>query len=131
MKKTSVLLGVLLLLIVVLTIGGSKKYWDKSNISGEVMILDGYIVDNLCANEYNGDNLNDCLNGKTKDSVLLPSNRASGFSIYANSQLYPVSKESYKMITDFLERPETSLRVLVRAKKEGDFLRLLSIENQP
>lgn len=93
------------------------------------MTLKGYIIDNMCANA-NKDTLAEFVTTHTKECALKPGCIDSGYSIFADGQLYAFDKDSTAKIAEFLKKDESTLQVTVTAKQVGDELSLVSIENQ-
>lgn len=99
-----------------------------TNIS-ETVTLKGYIIDNMCASAHKG-NLADFVKNHTKECTLMPQCVASGYSIFADGKLYKFDQASNVTIEYFLKKKDSKVQVVVVAKKAGEELSLLSIENQ-
>ncbi|MEW5901098.1 MAG: hypothetical protein AB1715_06515 [Acidobacteriota bacterium] len=97
--------------------------------TAEAVILKGDIIDNMCAGA-NKDNLAEFVKTHTKACTLMPDCVASGYSLYADGTLYKFEKASNVKVEEFLRKPESKLQVVVKAKKIGQELSLVSIENQ-
>lgn len=93
-------------------------------------ILTGTIIDNHCA-AANKDTLGAFIKTHTKDCVLAPACKESGFSLYTTGgKLMPFVKASDSRILTFLENPKSKLNVEVNAEQMGDSLKLMSIKDQ-
>lgn len=95
----------------------------------EVITLKGDIIDNMCANA-NKNNLGEFVKTHTKECALMTHCVASGYAIYADGRLQVFDEESNKKVEEFLRKSSSKLQVQVTAKKAGDELSLISIENQ-
>ncbi len=95
----------------------------------EPVTLKGEVIDNMCA-DANRAGLADFVKTHTKDCATAPACVASGYSIFADGNLIKFDKESSAKVAEFLNKPESKLQVVVVAKKVGDELSLVSIENQ-
>ena len=100
-----------------------------SLLAGETIILKGTIIDNHCA-AMGKDNLAEFVKTHTKACALMPDCAASGYSIFADGNLYRFDQTSSKKIEEFLKRPDNKLQVVVEAEKVGEEIKLVSIENQ-
>jgi hypothetical protein len=96
----------------------------------QALTLTGSIVDSQCAGHQTPEQLASFVKGHTKSCALMPGCAASGYNIFADNQLYKFDKESNAKIVKFLNEADSSLDVKVVAKKSGDLLTLVSIENQ-
>ena len=102
----------------------------QANTAGKVS-LSGTIIDNHCA-AANADKLGEFVKTHTKDCVLAPDCKASGFALYTSeNKLMPFKKANSKKIEMFLEKKNSSLNVKVSAEEVGDSLDLVSIKNGP
>jgi phosphoribosylamine-glycine ligase len=99
-------------------------------VSGEVMTLKGDIIDNKCAGMQSPEGLGDFVKTHTKMCALMPECIASGYSIYSDGKLMKFDKDSNGKIEEFLKKEDSKLQVVVEAKKTGDELSLVSIQNQ-
>lgn len=95
----------------------------------EVLTITGDIIDNMCA-DANKEKLEDFVKTHTKECATMPMCAASGYSIYSNGNLMKFNTESNLKIEEFLRKPESKLQVVIEAKKTGDILSLVSINNQ-
>lgn len=98
-------------------------------LAADVLSFKGDIVDNMCAAE-NKDNLAEFVKTHTKECALMSDCVASGYSIFADGKLYKFDQASNKRIEEFLRKPNSRLRVELKAEKVGDALKLVSIQNQ-
>jgi len=96
----------------------------------EALTLKGSIIDNQCACKQTPEQLSEFVKTHTKECALLPACAASGYSIFADNVLYKFDKESNVKVGEFLKQENNKLSVLVVAKKIGDELNLVSIDNQ-
>ncbi len=91
----------------------------------------GDIIDNLCAgSQKTPADLAAFVKTHTKQCTLMPQCAASGYSIFSDGKLSKFDKESNAKIEEFLKQADSKLQVVVVAKKVGDELSLVSIENQ-
>lgn len=95
----------------------------------ETLTLTGDIIDNICA-QANKDNLAKFIKTHTKECALMPGSMDSGYSIFADGMLYKFDPDSNLKIMEFLNKEDSRPQVVVTAKKVGDELSLVSIENQ-
>ena len=96
----------------------------------EALTLKGNIIDNECAGTQTPEQLTEFVKTHAKECALLPACAASGYGIFADNVLYKFDKESNVKIGEFLKQVDSKLSVLVVAKKIGEELNLVSIENQ-
>ncbi|MDD5686883.1 MAG: hypothetical protein PHE88_03505 [Elusimicrobia bacterium] len=95
-----------------------------------VMEFKGIVIDNMCATS-NKDKLGDFVKTHTKECALMANCQASGYSLYtADGQLIGFDKESNPKIVKFLKNKNSKLQVVLKAKKDGDMLHLVSIKNE-
>lgn len=94
------------------------------------MAIKGTIIDNQCASAQKPEALAEFVKTHTKECAIKPACEASGYSIFENGKLMKFDKESNLKIAAFLKKSESTLNVMVVAKKNGDMLSLVSIENQ-
>jgi len=99
------------------------------SLAADALSFNGDIVDNMCA-AANKDNLAEFLKTHTKECTLMSHCVASGYSIFANGQLYKFDQASNKKIEEFLRQPDSKLQVVVKAEKVGNELKMVSIQNQ-
>ena len=92
--------------------------------------LKGDIIDNMCAGAQKPETLAGFVAGHTKSCALMPACAASGYSIYTDGKLMKFDAASNAKIEEFLKTPDSKLQVNVVAKKAGEELNLVSIENQ-
>jgi len=92
--------------------------------------IKGDIIDNMCAGSQNPEDLAAFVKTHTKQCTLKPQCAASGYSIFSDGKLSKFDKESNAKIEEFLKKADSKLQVVVVAKKVGDELNLVSIENQ-
>ena len=95
--------------------------------AAETVTLTGDVIDNMCANA-NKDLLANFVKTHTKQCAL--SCIDSGYAIFADGKLTKFDKESNAKIAEFLKKEDSKLQVVVTAKKVGEELSLVSIENQ-
>lgn len=96
----------------------------------EVITIKGDIIDNLCINAPRTEALPDFVKTHTKECALKPYCLASGYSIYADGKSTKFDAAGNAKIEEFLKKTESKLQVVVKAKKVGEELSLVSIENQ-
>jgi hypothetical protein len=108
---------------------GTKRASEKGADPAQVMKLKGVIIDNNCA-AANEKDLGTFIKTHPKTCTLKPACAASGYALYANGKLYRFDKASSDKVHEFLEKPSSKLKVVVKAEKAGDELILLSIKNQ-
>ncbi len=96
----------------------------------EALTLKGNIIDNRCAGTQTPEKLAEFVKTHTKECALMPACVASGYSIFADGKLQKFDKDSNAKIEKFLKKADSKLQVVVVAKKTGDKLSLVSIENQ-
>ena len=93
----------------------------------ETITLTGNIIDNMCA-DANKDTLAAFVATHTKQCAL--SCAGSGYAIFADGKLYKFDKDSSAKVAEYLKKEDSKLQVVVTAKKAGEELSLVSIENQ-
>ncbi len=98
--------------------------------SDQTVTIKGVIIDNHCAGTQKPEQLESFIKTLTKSCVLMPECVATGFSIFADGKLTKFDKDSNAKVEEFLNKPDNHLDVVVTAKKSGDELSLVSIENQ-
>lgn len=125
MKKLA-LLGMALCFVASLAIAQETE----PTQSGAEITLKGDIIDNMCAGSQKPEELAGFVNAHTKECALKPECAASGYSIFADGNLYKFDKESSVKVEEFLRMEEGKLQVVITAQKAGDELRLLTIKNQ-
>jgi len=94
------------------------------------MTLKGDIIDNNCVSLQKPEDLASFVKTHTKECALMPACVASGYSIFADGQLYKFDKDSSAKIAEFLKKEDSKLQVVVTANKVADELSLVAIENQ-
>jgi|WetSurMetagenome_2_1015567.scaffolds.fasta_scaffold1174165_1 hypothetical protein len=90
--------------------------------------LKGYIIDNLCAGTQTSAQLEEFVKTHSKGCALAPECQSSGYSIYAEHNIYKFDEKSNAMIIEFLKKSESKLLVEVEVKKSGNMLSLISIK---
>lgn len=98
--------------------------------TSEEMALQGTVIDNMCASGQKPEALAEFVKTHTKECALMPQCVASGYSIFANGQLMKFDAASNAKIEEFLKKQDSTTQVKAVAKKAGDALSLISIENQ-
>lgn len=98
--------------------------------AAETILLVGDIIDNLCVDMQTSEGLPEFVKTHTKQCTLKPECVASGYSIFSDGKLYKFDKESNTKIEEFLKEEDSKLQVSITAKKVGEELSLVSIENQ-
>lgn len=98
--------------------------------SPAIVTLKGYIIDNICASTQKVEHLAEYVKLHPKDCAVMPSCAEAGYSIFFDGKLMKFDKKSNIMIERFLNKPDSKLQVVVKAKKIGDALSLVSIVNQ-
>lgn len=98
--------------------------------SEATVTLTGVIIDNHCAGSQKPEELAAFIKTHPKSCVTAAACVASGFSIYADGKLTKFDKDSNAKVEEFLKKEDSKLEVVVTAKKAGDELSLVSIENQ-
>ncbi len=96
----------------------------------DTMVLKGDIIDNMCACSQKPEMLLEFIKTHTKQCALQPACVGSGYTIFADGKLYAFDKASNAKIEEFLKKADSKLQVVAAAKKAGDELVLVSIENQ-
>jgi hypothetical protein len=91
------------------------------------MTLTGNIIDNMCA-DANKDKLAAFVATHSKQCAL--SCVESGYAIFADGKLYKFDQDSNARVAEYLKKEDSKLQVVVTAKKVGEELSLVSIENQ-
>jgi hypothetical protein len=91
--------------------------------------ISGIVIDNLCA-DANKATLAEFVKTHPKSCALLANCAASGYSILSEGKLSKFDKESSAKVEEFLKKDSSKLEVVVVAKKVGEELSLVSIENQ-
>jgi hypothetical protein len=99
------------------------------SLAADVLSFNGDIVDNMCAGA-NKDNLAEFLKTHSKECALMSHCAASGYSIFADGELYKFDQASNKKVEEFLRKPDSKLQVEVKVEKVGEELKLVSIQNQ-
>ena len=94
----------------------------------ETITLSGVIIDNKSVEKYI-DQLDTFAPRYPKAQAVLPISVESGYSIYADGELYKFDDESNKKIVEFLQERSNVLKVIVKAKEVDEKLELVSIEN--
>lgn len=97
--------------------------------SDQAVAIKGIIIDNMCAGSHK-DSLAEFVKANPKSCILMPDCASSGFSIYADGKLTKLDKESSAKIEEFLKKEDSKLEVDVTAKKAGEELNLVSVENK-
>jgi hypothetical protein len=93
-----------------------------------VLTVKGTIIDNQCAGTKDAQQLGEFVKTHTKECALACA--SSGYSLLNNGLLIKFDKESNAKVEEFLKNADSKLDVLVVAKKSGEELTLVSIENQ-
>lgn len=101
----------------------------ESNVPVDIT-LKGDIIDNMCASAQKPEDLADFVKTHTKECALMPACVESGYSIFADGTLYKFDAGSNAKIAEFLNKEDSKLQVVVTAKKTGEELSLVTIENQ-
>ena len=118
----------------VLTFAASVVYAQQAltpvaSVLEETVTVSGYVVDNLCAGPQKTEDLAVFVQTHTKECALAPSCAASGYAIFAEGQLLKFDQESSAKVSEFLKKADSTLKVIVEAKKGVDGLALISIKN--
>ncbi|MCX5696708.1 MAG: hypothetical protein NTU54_01840 [Candidatus Omnitrophica bacterium] len=95
----------------------------------DTITIKGTVIDNICATA-NVNNISEFVKTHTKQCALMPNCAASGYSILSEGKLTKFDKESNVKVEEFLQKPASILDVVVVAKKNGEELTLVSIDNQ-
>ncbi|MBU0548102.1 MAG: hypothetical protein KJ710_01465 [Candidatus Omnitrophica bacterium] len=103
---------------------------DAATTMDDEMVINGYIIDNRCAEANNNDTLSEFVKIHTKQCALMPACIESGYSIYSDGILYVFDTDSNTQIVEFLNNADSKLKVTVVAEQVGDELSLISVENQ-
>lgn len=98
--------------------------------TGETIEITGTVIDNMCAGEQTPEQLSEFIMMHDKSCALMPHCAASGYAIYADGKLTKFDADSNAKVEEFLNKDDSKLDVVVTAKKVGDELNLVSIENQ-
>lgn len=99
--------------------------------TAETITMTGDIIDNMCAGMQTPETLPEFVKAHTKQCTLKPECVASGYAIFSDGKLYKFDKDSNAKIEEFLNKEDSKLQVSITAKKIGDELSLVSIDNQP
>lgn len=97
--------------------------------AAETVTITGDIIDNMCAGA-NAADLSNFVKTHTKQCALMPDCAASGYAIVVDGKLTKFDKDSNAKVAEFLKKEDSKLQVVVTAKKVGDELSLVSIDNQ-
>lgn len=95
----------------------------------DTVTLKGTIIDNTCLNA-NKEDIAGFIKTHPKSCALKPDCVASGYSIFADGKAYRFDTASSAKVEEFLKKDDSTLEVTVTAKKVGEELSLLAIQNQ-
>lgn len=101
----------------------------EAAVASAVIVLKGDIICNNCAN-LNKDTVAEFVKTHTKECALKEECAASGYSILADGKLYAFDKDSNANVTEFIQKADSKLQVVVTAKQVGEELNLVAIDNQ-
>lgn len=96
----------------------------------ETVTITGSIIDNMCAGAQKPEQLGEFVKTHPKSCAVMPECAASGYAIYADGIITKLDKDSSAKVTEFLNKEDSILNVVITAKKVGDELSIISIENQ-
>ncbi len=99
------------------------------SVEEETLTIKGVIIDNRCV-DLNKNNLADFVKTHTKQCALMTACVASGYSVYSDGKIQKFDEPSNKKIVEFLKKSDSKLQVVINAKKSGELISLVSIENQ-
>jgi len=119
----------LILLGLVLSFAASLAFAQETAQTA-TLTLKGDIIDNKCAGSQTAEGLAAFVKTHTKECTLLPECAASGYAIFTDGQLLKFDKDSSMKVEEFLKQADSKLQVVVEAKKAGEELSLVSIQNQ-
>ena len=94
----------------------------------ETVTIKGAIIDNMCLDAHKTEDVAVFIKTHSKECALKC--EASGYAIFADGILNKFDQDSNAKITEFLKKEDSKLQVAVTAKKSGEVLSLVSIENQ-
>jgi hypothetical protein len=98
--------------------------------TGETIEITGTVIDNMCAGEQTPEQLSEFIMMHDKSCALMSHCAASDYAIFADGKLTKFDADSNAKVAEFLNKDDSKLDVVVTAKKVGDELSLVSIENQ-
>ncbi|MDP1853237.1 MAG: hypothetical protein Q8L26_03405 [Candidatus Omnitrophota bacterium] len=99
-------------------------------VTDETVTITGTIIDNICVGLQKPEELGEFVKTHPKSCAVMPQCAASGYAIYADGIITKFDKDSSVKITEFLDKEDSSLNVVITAKKAGEELSLVSIESQ-
>ena len=94
----------------------------------DTVTVKGSIIDNMCLDAHKTEDLAAFIKTHSKECVLKC--EASGYAIFADGILNKFDQDSNAKIIEFLKKEDSKLDVVVAAKKAGEELSVVSIENQ-
>lgn len=98
--------------------------------AGATVTLNGDIIDNMCLGAHKPEELAEFVKGHGKQCAISPDCEKSGYSILSDGNLSKFDAESNAKIAEFLKKEDSKLQVVVTARKTGEEMSLVSIENQ-
>lgn len=96
----------------------------------ETTAITGDIVDNMCLDAHKTEDIAQFVKGHSKQCAISPECQTAGYSIYSEGVVNKFDQESNARIAEFLNKEDSKLQVVVTAVKNGEELKLVSIENQ-
>lgn len=94
----------------------------------ETVTIKGDIIDNKCLDAHKTEELAVFIKTHSKECAIKC--EAAGYAIFADGVLSKFDQDSNAKIAEFLKKEDSKLQVTVTAKKSGEVLSLVSIENQ-
>lgn len=98
--------------------------------AADTVTVKGSIIDNMCAGTQKPEVLAEFVKTHSKQCAISPDSQTSGYSIYADGTLTKFDVVNNAKISEFLKKEDSKLDVVVVAKKAGEELNVISIENQ-
>jgi hypothetical protein len=117
MRRLSLVFGFLLAL------GGTV-------FGGETVTLNGYVIDNMCAEAHKADaDFADTVKSHEKSCALMSACMKSGYAVLADGKLYKLDAAGNKRIGELLKssKADKGLAVTVEGTIEGDTVRVSRI----
>ena len=121
--------SITLMSILVLVLASLVFVTNAQAVEVMAVTMSGTVIDNACASSHSSD-LAEFIKTHTKECTLMPPCVLSGYAIYSDGKLYKFDKASNAKVEKFLRGEASKLQVTIVAKKTGEELELVSIENQ-
>jgi hypothetical protein len=126
--KRFLLVAVAFICVASLAFAQGEKTVSSMPAATETVTLKGVIIDNKCASAQKPEALAEFVKTHTKECALQCA--SSGFSIFADGKLYKLDAASNPTVEAFLMKTDSKTAVEVVAKKRGEELTVVSIQNQ-